>query len=81
MAIDITLTDGGIETRIIYEFKMPDWRLRGLQAALFRNEAGRDILRRICRSNAEVAVRRGFPIHVGAAACVPGVNGQGYREL
>ena len=45
MAMDITLTDGGIETRIIYEFKCPICDFEAYK--LFSNQAGRDILRRI----------------------------------
>ena len=61
--MDITLTDGGIETRIIYEFKRPigDFEAYGLLA----DEAGRDVLQHIYRGYAEVAVRYGLPIQLG----------------
>ena len=39
MAMDITLTDGGIETRIIYEFKCPIGDFEAYK--LLRKEAGR----------------------------------------
>jgi hypothetical protein len=39
MAMDITLTDGGIETRVIYEFKRPIGNFEAYK--LLRNEAGR----------------------------------------
>jgi len=42
---DITQTDGGIEARIIYEFKCPIGDFEGYK--LLRNEAARDTLRRI----------------------------------
>jgi hypothetical protein len=42
---DVTLTDGGIETRIIYEFKRPIGDFEAYR--LLADEAGRDILRRI----------------------------------
>jgi homocysteine S-methyltransferase len=44
-----------IETRIIYEFKRPIGDFEACK--LLRNEAGRDILRRIHRSYAEVVAR------------------------
>src|SRR6266513_2293250 len=44
-AMDVTLTDGGIETRIIYEFKRPIGNFEAYQ--LLADEAGRDILRRV----------------------------------
>jgi hypothetical protein len=46
--MDITLTDGGIETRIIYEFKRPIDDFEAYK--LLGDEAGRDILRRIYQS-------------------------------
>ena len=39
MAMDITLTDGGIEARIIYEFKRPIGNFEAYK--LLRNEAVR----------------------------------------
>lgn len=62
-AMDITLTDGGIETRIIYEFKraIDDFEAYRLLA----DEEGRDILRRIYRSYVDVAARHGLPIQIG----------------
>ncbi|HEY7001956.1 MAG TPA: homocysteine S-methyltransferase family protein [Candidatus Udaeobacter sp.] len=61
--MDITLTDGGIETRIIYEFKraIDDFEAYRLLA----DEEGRDILRRIYRSYVDVAARHGLPIQIG----------------
>jgi S-methylmethionine-dependent homocysteine/selenocysteine methylase len=61
--MDITLTDGGIETRIIYEFKraIDDFEAYRLLA----DEEGRDILRRIYQSYVEVAARHGLPIQIG----------------
>jgi hypothetical protein len=41
----LQLTDGGIETRIIYEFKRPIGGFKAYQ--LLADEAGRDILQRI----------------------------------
>ena len=61
--MDVTLTDGGIETRIIYEFKRPIGDLEAYE--LLADEAGRDILRRIYQSYAQVAVRYGLPIQLG----------------
>lgn len=58
--MDVTLTDGGIETRIIYEFKRPIGDFEAHQ--VLADEAGRDILRRIYQSYAQVAVRYGLPI-------------------
>jgi homocysteine S-methyltransferase len=63
-AMDVTLTDGGIETRIIYEFKRPIGDFEAYQ--LRADEAGPDILQRIYQSYAEVAVRYGLPIQLGA---------------
>lgn len=61
--MDITLTDGGIETRIVYEFKrsIGDFEAYDLLA----DEAGRDILQRIYQSYAEVAARHGLRIQLG----------------
>jgi len=61
--MDITLADGGIETRIIYEFKRPIGDFEAYK--LLGDEAGRGILRRIYQSYAEVAVRYGLPIQLG----------------
>ena len=61
--MEITLTDGGIETRIIYEFKRPIGDFEAYK--LLADEAGRDILRCIYQSYAEVAVRCGLPIQLG----------------
>ena len=61
--MDITLTDGGIETRIIYEFKRSIGDFEACK--LLADEAGRDILRRIYQSYAQVAVRYGLPIQLG----------------
>ena len=61
--MDITLTDGGIETRIIYEFKRPIGDIEARQ--LLADEAGRDILQRIYQSYAQVALRYGLPIQLG----------------
>ncbi len=51
--MDVTLTDGGIETRIIYEFKRPIGDFEAYK--LLADEAGCDILGRIYQSYAEVA--------------------------
>jgi hypothetical protein len=44
----ITLTDGGVETRIIYEFKHSIGDFESFE--LLQDESGRQILRRIFRS-------------------------------
>ena len=62
-AMDVTLTDGGIETRIIYEFKRPIGDFEAYQ--LLADEAGRDILQRIYQSYTQVALRYGLPIQLG----------------
>src|SRR5262252_766020 len=62
--MDIILTDGGIETRIIYEFKRPIGDFEAFK--LLADEAGRDILRRIYQSYVDVAVRHNLPIQLGA---------------
>jgi hypothetical protein len=51
--MDIILTDGGIETRIIYEFKRPIGDFEAYK--LLADESGRYILQRIYQSYAEVA--------------------------
>jgi len=56
----ITLTDGGIETRIIYEFKHSIGDFESFE--LLQDESGRHILRRIFRSYGDVAVRYELPI-------------------
>jgi S-methylmethionine-dependent homocysteine/selenocysteine methylase len=61
--MDITLTDGGIETRIIYEFKRPIGDFEAYK--LLGDEAGLDILQHVYQSYAEVAVRYGLPIQLG----------------
>jgi S-methylmethionine-dependent homocysteine/selenocysteine methylase len=61
--MDIILTDGGIETRIIYEFNCPIGDFEAYK--LLADEAGRDMLRRVYQSYAEVAVRYGLPIQLG----------------
>jgi len=63
-AMDITLAGDGIETRIIYEFKRPIGDFEAYK--LVRDEAGRDILRRIYRGYAEVAARHGLSIQLGS---------------
>ena len=59
----ITLTDGGIETRIIYEFKRAIDNFEAFE--LLKDESGRDILRRIYQSYADVAVQFCLPIQLG----------------
>jgi S-methylmethionine-dependent homocysteine/selenocysteine methylase len=59
----ITLTDGGIETRMIYEFKHAIDDFESFE--LLEDESGRDILRQIYRSYVDVAVRYGFAIQLG----------------
>jgi hypothetical protein len=61
--MDVTLTDDGIETRIIYEFKRPIGDFEAYQ--LLADEADRDILQRIYQSYAQVALRYGLPIQLG----------------
>jgi S-methylmethionine-dependent homocysteine/selenocysteine methylase len=61
--MDITLTDGGIETRLIYEFKRAIGDFEAYK--LLADEPGRDILRRIYQSYAEVAVGHRLPIQLG----------------
>ena len=61
--MDIALAGGGIETRIIYEFKRPIGDFEAYK--LLGDEAGRDVLRRIYQSYAEVAVRYGLPVQLG----------------
>jgi hypothetical protein len=56
----ITLTDGGIETRIIYEFNYSIDDFESFE--LLEYESGRHILRRIFRSYGDVAVRCELPI-------------------
>jgi hypothetical protein len=56
----ITLTDGGIETRIIYEFKHSIGDFESFE--LLQDESGRHILRRIFRSYGDVAVRCELPM-------------------
>jgi S-methylmethionine-dependent homocysteine/selenocysteine methylase len=58
----ITLTDGGIETRIIYEFKYAIDNFESFE--LLEDEPGREILR-IYQSYADVRVRVGLPIQLG----------------
>lgn len=59
----ITLTDGGIETRIIYEFKHAIGDFESFE--LLEDESGRNILGQIYQSYADVAVRYGLPIQLG----------------
>ena len=59
----ITLTDGGIETRIIYEFKYAIDDFESFE--LLEDESGCDILRQIYQSYADVGVRYGLPIQLG----------------
>ena len=61
--MNITLADGGIETRIIYEFKRQIGDFEAYK--LLADEAGRGILRRIYQGYAHVAVRYGLPIQLG----------------
>lgn len=56
----ITLTDGGIETRIIYEFEHLIGDFESFE--LLQDESGRHISRRIFRSYGDVAVRYELPI-------------------
>ena len=56
----ITLTDGGIETWIIYEFKHSIGDFESFE--LLHDGSGRHILRRIFRSYGDVAVRYELPI-------------------
>jgi hypothetical protein len=59
----ITLTDGGIETRIIYEFKHAIGDFESFE--LLQDESGRDVLRRIFWSYVDVAVCYELPIQLG----------------
>ena len=59
----ITLTGGGIETRIIYEFKYAIDDFESFE--LLEDESGRDILRQIYQSYADVGVRYGLQIQLG----------------
>ncbi len=61
--MDVTLTDGGIETRIIYQFKRAIGDFEAYK--LLADKPGRDILRRIYQSYSEVAVRYRLPIQLG----------------
>jgi len=61
--MDITLAGGGIETRIIYEFKRPIGEFEAYK--LLADQAGRDMLRRIYDSYADVAARYHLPIQLG----------------
>jgi S-methylmethionine-dependent homocysteine/selenocysteine methylase len=63
IAMKITLTDGGIETRIMYEFKYAIGHFESFE--LLENESGRNILRQIYQSYADVVVRYGLPIQLG----------------
>lgn len=59
----LVLADGGIETRIIYEFKRP---LENFEAfRLLDDDEGRRILRAIYSSYAQVAARHDLPIQLG----------------
>jgi len=53
--MDVAVTDGGIETRIVYEFKRSIGDFEAYQ--FLADEAGRDILRRIYQGYAHAAVR------------------------
>jgi S-methylmethionine-dependent homocysteine/selenocysteine methylase len=66
-------TDGGIETRIIYEFKRPIGDFEAYQ--LLADKAGRDILQRIYQSYTQVARRYGLPIQLGTPPGGPAVDG------
>jgi S-methylmethionine-dependent homocysteine/selenocysteine methylase len=59
----ITLTDGGIETRIIYEFKYAIDDFESFE--LLEDEPGRDILRQIYQGYVDVGVRYWLPIQLG----------------
>lgn len=61
--MDVTLTDGGIETRIIFEFRRPIGDFEAYR--LLADEAGRGILRRIYQGYVEVAKRYRLPIQLG----------------
>jgi S-methylmethionine-dependent homocysteine/selenocysteine methylase len=61
--MDIMLADGGIETRIIYEFKRPIGHFEAYR--LLADEASCDILRRIYESYVQVAVQHALPIQLG----------------
>jgi S-methylmethionine-dependent homocysteine/selenocysteine methylase len=86
--MEITLTDGGIETRIIYEFKRAIGDFEAYK--LLEDESGRDILRRIYQSYVEIAVRYRLPIQLGTPTWrasrkwtkdVEGVNAAAVRLL
>jgi len=62
-SVGLTLTDGGIETRIIYEFKYAIDDFESFE--LLEDESGRDILRQIYQSYADVGVRNGLPVQLG----------------
>lgn len=57
------LADGGIETRIVYEYKRAIDDFEAFE--LLADEAGRNILRRIYASYADVAARYDLPIQLG----------------
>lgn len=61
--VPLVLTDGGIETRIMYEFarELPDFAA----CTLLDDAAGRDILTNIYRSYLDVAQRFKVPIQLG----------------
>jgi hypothetical protein len=59
----ITLADGGIETRIIYEFKRAIEDFEAFK--LLEDEPERDILWRIYQSYADIAARYALPIQLG----------------
>ena len=58
------LADGGIETRIVYEFKRP---IENFNASLLLDDApGREMLRTIYASYADIAARYGLPMQLGS---------------
>ena len=69
VAVIITLTGGGIETRIIYEFNYAITNFESFE--LLEDESARAILRQIDQSYANVAVRYGLPFQLGTLTWRP----------
>ena len=65
----ITLTGGGIETRIIHEVNYAICNFESFE--LLEDESGRAMLRQIDQSYANVAVRHGLPFQLGTLTWRP----------
>ena len=65
----ITLTGGGIETRIIHEVNYAICNFESFK--LLEDESGHAMLRQIYQSYANVAVRYGLPFQLGTLTWQP----------